>query len=185
MADKESDDEETGDDPSEEDEGGSSDGTSSKKRLFLIIGVALLLILGGAGAAYFTGMLEPLMSAESDAGHDAGKDATKSATKSTEVVFFDIPELLVNLSSPAGRKSSYLKIRVSLELGSHEDVKTVETVMPRIIDNFQVYLRELRIDDLKGSPGMYRLREELLTRVNAAVAPARVNDVLFKDMLVQ
>jgi len=57
--------------------------------------------------------------------------------------------------------------------------------MPRIIDNFQVYLRELRIDDLKGSAGMYRLREELLTRVNAAAQPAKINAVLFKEMLIQ
>ncbi len=58
-------------------------------------------------------------------------------------------------------------------------------MMPRIIDNFQVYLRELRVEDLKGSAGMYRLREEMLIRVSAAVAPAKINDVLFKEMLVQ
>ena len=58
-------------------------------------------------------------------------------------------------------------------------------VMPRIIDNFQVYLRELRVEDLRGSGGIYRLREELLARVNAASAPVRVKDVLFKEMLVQ
>ena len=57
--------------------------------------------------------------------------------------------------------------------------------MPRVIDNFQTYLRELRLDDLKGSAGMYRLREELLVRVNAAAAPAKIKDVLFKEMLVQ
>jgi flagellar FliL protein len=32
---------------------------------------------------------------------------------------------------------------------------------------------------------MYRLREELLARVNAAVAPVKVRDILFKEMLVQ
>ena len=57
--------------------------------------------------------------------------------------------------------------------------------MPRIVDNFQVYLRELRLEDLRGSAGLYRLREELLSRVNIAAQPAQVNDVLFKEMLVQ
>jgi flagellar FliL protein len=33
--------------------------------------------------------------------------------------------------------------------------------------------------------GLYRLREEMLIRINAAVAPAKVNDVLFKELLVQ
>jgi flagellar FliL protein len=32
---------------------------------------------------------------------------------------------------------------------------------------------------------MLRLREELMARVNNAVKPAKVNDVLFKEMLVQ
>ena len=57
--------------------------------------------------------------------------------------------------------------------------------MPRIVDNFQVYLRELRVEDLRGSSGLYRLREELLQRVNAAAAPAKVTDVLFKELLIQ
>jgi flagellar protein FliL len=74
---------------------------------------------------------------------------------------------------------------VSLELDSAADLPKLQAVLPRIIDNFQVYLRELRVEDLKGSAGMYRLREELLLRVNAAVAPAKINDVLFKEMLVQ
>ena len=41
------------------------------------------------------------------------------------------------------------------------------------------------LPDLRGSAGLYRLREELLVRVNKAAAPAKVSDVLFKEMLVQ
>jgi flagellar FliL protein len=40
-------------------------------------------------------------------------------------------------------------------------------------------------DEVRGSAGTYRLREELIARANAAVAPARVVDVLFTEMLVQ
>jgi flagellar protein FliL len=64
-------------------------------------------------------------------------------------------------------------------------VARLQAVMPRVIDNFQVYLRELRVEDLRGSAGVYRLREELLVRVNSAAAPVKVRDVLFKEMLVQ
>ena len=56
---------------------------------------------------------------------------------------------------------------------------------PRIVDNFQVYLRELRIEDLRGSAGVYRLREELLARVNTAVQPVKVKNVLFNEVLIQ
>ena len=58
-------------------------------------------------------------------------------------------------------------------------------MMPRVIDAFQTYLRELRPTDLDGSAGLYRLKEELTRRVNVAVAPSQVNAVLFKEIVVQ
>ncbi len=166
------------DEHDEDDEEGSSDG-GGKKKLFIIIGLALLLVVGGSAAAYFTGLLQPLIDMIAGDGKQAEEEVIAQ-----DAIFYDLPELLVNLST-AGRKSTFLKIRISLELEKPEDVPKVESVMPRIIDNFQVYLRELRVEDLKGSAGMYRLREELLKRVGAAIAPAKINDVLFKEMLVQ
>lgn len=162
----------------EDGEGGSSDG-GGKKKLFIIIGLALLLVIGGTAAAYFTGLLQPLIDMISGDGVQQEEEAIAQ-----DAVFYDLPELLVNLST-TGRKSTFLKIRVALELEKAEDLPAVERVMPRIIDNFQVYLRELRVEDLKGSAGMYRLREELLKRVGAAIAPTKINDVLFKEMLIQ
>ena len=90
----------------------------------------------------------------------------------------------MNLSS-TGKRTNYLKIKVSLELSKPEEVPVLQTLAPRVIDNFQIYLRELRTTDLQGSAGLARLREELLRRVNAAVEPIKVRDVLFKEMLVQ
>ena len=101
-----------------------------------------------------------------------------------KTVFFDSPEMLVNLNS-TGRRPNFLKMSVSLELMSDLDVIRVRDLSPRIIDNFQVYLRELRVENLRGSAGIYRLREELLARVNSPVRPTKVKDVLFRDMLVQ
>jgi len=148
-----------------------------RKKLIVFIAAPLLaLLLIGAGL-YFTGMLDRFFGAKSEA-HE------EKAAVPKQTVFYDLPELLVNLNG-AGRKASFLKMSISLELESQVDVARLQSVMPRIIDNFQVYLRELRIEDLRGSGGMYRLREELLLRVNASAAPAKIVDVLFKEMLVQ
>ena len=54
-----------------------------------------------------------------------------------------------------------------------------------MVDQFQGYLRELRMDDLKGSAGIARVKEELLRRVNVAAAPYKVRDVLLQEMIVQ
>lgn len=151
-----------------------------KRRLLIVIVVVLLLLTGGLAAAYFTGLLDPLLSMISGAGQSS--DSSEQMSGST--VFYDMPDITVNLNT-GERKPTFIKIKVALELENPEDTQRIESLMPRVRDNFVVYLRELRIDDLKGSAGMYRLREELLTRVSNAVAPIKVKDVLFKEMLVQ
>lgn len=156
-------------------------GLAQKKKLILFVVLPLLLVIGGGAGAYFSGAADPLLALFSGGKQQEDDHSTKALKPA---VFYDLPEMLVNLNT-AGRKQSFLKIRVSLELADPLDVQRVEQVMPRIIDNFQVYLRELRVDDLQGASGIYRLREELLSRVTNAVKPAKVNDVLFKEMLVQ
>jgi len=151
-----------------------------KRRLLIFAAAGLVLLVGTGGVLYYTGIVNKLVG-----GHKTeASEAEQHAAPAKPSVFYDLPDLLVNLNS-TGRKTSFLKISVSLELEQQEDVPKLAAVMPRIIDNFQVYLRELRVEDLRGSGGIYRLREELLARVNSAAAPLKVKDVLFKEMLVQ
>lgn len=153
-----------------------------KRRLIMFGGAGLLVIAATGGVLYFTGIAGKLLGSKPAETADASAPAPAAPPKPS--VFFDLPDLLVNLNS-TGRKASFLKISVSLDLEDQADTARIQAVMPRIIDNFQVYLRELRVEDLRGSGGIYRLREELLARVNAAASPVKVKDVLFKEMLVQ
>jgi flagellar FliL protein len=150
---------------------------SRRKGLLIGVGALLLLALTG-GVLYMFGVVDRVI------GHKPAEQEKVAEAPPPPAVFFDLPDLLVNLNT-TGRKASFLKLSVSLELNRAEDLPKLQAVMPRIIDNFQVYLRELRVEDLRGSGGIYRLREELLARVNGAIAPVAVRDVLFKEMLVQ
>lgn len=164
-----------------------SGGGGGKKKLFIIIGAVLVLLIGGGAGAYFAGLLDPLLGVKKEVAEGEGAESgDKQGPKGPAgpSVFFDMPEMVVTLNT-AQRKTAFLKIRVALEVARADEIPKIQAVMPRIVDNFQVYLRELRVEDLKGSAGMYRLREELLTRVKAAAAPAKVNAVLFKEMLIQ
>ena len=100
-------------------------------------------------------------------------------------VFVDLPEVLVNLSNAGTDRTQYLKVKVVLELSDQLLMQQIQPVMPRVLDAFQTYLRELRPTDLDGSSGLYRLKEELTRRVNAAIAPNKVSAVLFKEIVVQ
>lgn len=134
--------------------------------------VVLLLVIGGGGAAYY--FLFAAQPEEAEVAPEAPK----------VTVFYDLPDILVNLNS-SGRQASYLKLKIALEHNDPLAVTKLNELLPRVVDNFQIYLRELRPDDLVGSAGLYRLKEELLIRVNQAVAPIKINDVLFKEMLIQ
>lgn len=152
----------------------------SGKKLILFV-VLPVLLLGGGGAAV---MMSGIMGGSDAPPPPAAQGYTVDPNALPATVFYDLPEMLVNLNSN-NRRPTFLKIQVSLELTTQQDADHVKKMSPRIIDNFQVYLRELRIDDLRGSAGIYRLREELLARINMAVRPAKVKDVLFKEVLVQ
>jgi flagellar FliL protein len=70
-------------------------------------------------------------------------------------------------------------------MDERETLDSLPVVMPRIQDAFQVYLRELRASDLEGSAGLYRMKEELLRRINMEIHPREVTRVLFKEIIVQ
>jgi flagellar protein FliL len=153
---------------------------SGKKLVLFIILPALLLLGGVGGATWFFFLRGSAHTEEAQAeGH-----ADPHAPPTPAAVFMNLPEMIVNLDS-GGRRANFLKINIALEVAVATDVPRIEAVMPRIVDNFQIYLRALRVEDLRGSAGMFRLREELLARVNTAAQPARINDVLFREMLVQ
>jgi len=156
-------------------EGAEAEASGGKKKLFIMIGagVAVLLVLGGV-AAFFMGVFSP-KPAHPEAAH-------AEPVKTT--LYVDLPDMTVNLSSVDNR-ATYLKVKVSLEVSDKATVDKITPVLPRVLDAFQVYLRELRVSDLDGSAGLYRVKEELQRRINSAIAPAKVDAVLFKEILVQ
>ena len=154
------------------------------KKLIIIIAAVVLLLVGGIAAAFFMGFLDPVVEMVTGGEGETIEEEEEDPEAPKQTVFYDLQEMLVNFNSSGG-KSRFLKIRVTFELESQIAIKKIEKIMPRVVDSFQGYLRELRLGDLSGSAGLYRLREELLIRASAAAAPVKINDVLFKEILVQ
>ena len=151
------------------------------RKMQLVAVAAILLIAGGGGAAWFL-----LGGAESEEVADAHRPKPLQITQlpSENTSFFDVPDIIVNIQTPDG-SPAFLKLVVSLEVDQPDAQALIEPVLPRVIDQFQTYLRELRVEDIRGSAGVMRLKEELLRRVNFALAPLPVRDVLLKEMIVQ
>jgi flagellar protein FliL len=150
-----------------------SGGKTKKLVLFGALGLVLLASLGGGG--YFF-----LLNGKLD---QAGEE---KAPPKKPVGFLEMREMMVNLASDSGQdRTRLLKLKVSLEVKDPKLIPEIQPLLPRVEDTFQVFVRELRASDIEGSGGLYRLREELLRRVNYAVYPAKVEAVLFKELVVQ
>ncbi len=152
----------------------------SGKRLALFVILPVLLLGGGGAGAYFMEMLGP--SPGKEPVHAKAEESERPV--SAAALYYELPDMLVDLNSGSS-PSNLLKISIALEVEDEATVDRLHTVMPRVMDNFQVYLGELAFEDLSGSAGLDRLSEELLLRVNASIRPAKVRDVRFIEMLVQ
>jgi flagellar protein FliL len=150
-----------------------------KKFLMIAGGGALALVLALGAGVYFL-----FFSGPDDAHKPKMVGNVVLPLVPPTVVFYDMPDIVVNIQS-ADSTPVYLKVSVALELALPEEKPGIQVLMPRIVDQFQSYLRELRVDDLHGSAGVLRVKEELLRRINAAAAPYPVRDVLLKEMIVQ
>ncbi|MEZ5995114.1 MAG: flagellar basal body-associated FliL family protein [Hyphomonadaceae bacterium] len=178
----------------------------SGKKLILFIVLPAVLVLGGGGAAAYMLLFQGggEQHAEADAGeghgkaksgHGGGHGEEEGAGESVpgpagtmimqgdDVIFVTLPEILVNITGPDGRPA-YLKLKLTLEAPDDATVTALGEHIPRVTDQFNGFLREMRTDDLAGSAGAYRLRLELLRRVNLVIAPLQINAVLIEEMMV-
>jgi flagellar FliL protein len=149
---------------------------SGKKKLILL--AAPVLLVGAGAGLWFSGLASSLPGMK----HEAPKAMAEAAPPAPTYV--EMPQIVANLNAGA-RRTSFVKLQARLELSKPEDVAAFTAAQPRVLDLFQTYLREMRPEELRGSMGTFRLREQLIARASLAIAPARVVDVLFTELLVQ
>lgn len=153
---------------------GAAPRASKKKKLIML---ALPLLLSGIGAGiWFSGIL-------GSAPPPAAEAAVEAQPVNRQPVFVTMPDITANLNAPGRR--AFIRVKSQVEVAGPADAAALQAAMPRLVDLFSTYLREVRPEELRGSAGTHRLREELIARANIAAAPARVTDVLFVEILVQ
>jgi len=148
------------------------------RRLIVIAAAALIACGGGQPAPATPSEPGAAPAAEGEAQADA-------AAAAPDTFIFNLPTMTVNLNDDGATGDQFLKLTVALEVANEGGMKDIQPRIAKIIDAFQVYLRELRKSDLEGSAGIYRLKEELRRRINVAIFPAQIDGILFKELLVQ
>jgi flagellar FliL protein len=169
-------------------EGGEEEKKGGLKKLILFIGLAaVIVILGGvAGALMFLGggEEEVVADAEAEIVEDAPTDAEQAAAY---FEMYESPEFQVVTNIDDGGPNAPL-ISLNLVL-VYEDPELTELfaredVHLHLEDTYRDFIRTLRVEDINGSMGTFRLRAELLRRTNLVIAPARAERVLLTETLI-
>jgi flagellar protein FliL len=188
MADKEEEKEEKKEEGAEGEDGGEGDAKAkSRKKLIMIAAAAVVVLIAVGAGLFFSGILgggEKAAEEEVEVESEVVDGSVEQTPEELNSVYYELEGFIVNLRKVGGQPS-FLKMAVTLEVEGAENVVKVQSKLPVIRDTFQVYLRELRADDLQGSSGIFRLREGLLLRVNKVVYPIKITDILFREILVQ
>ncbi len=164
--------------------------------LLLIIGITSGIFLGPLLKSMFGGDhdKETTLSAnetknrstEQEESHNAEESATKKhPVDPSHIAFIPVPDVLVNLKTEKKARPIFLKVSIVLEVHDPKIKDAIEALKPKVVDQMQLFLRDLDIGDVTGANNLQRLRRELHMRVNNVISPHKVEDVLIKEFLIQ
>jgi len=150
--------------------------TPKSSKLPLILGLVAALLGGGGGFyAAYSGMLF----GDDSAGTPAQDEMTPDALP--DVAFVAVDPMVVSLSPAA--QGRHLRFRAQLEVPS-QYASDVESVLPRVVDVLNGYLRALETPDIESPSALTRLRAQMLRRVQIVAGPGRINDLLIMEFVL-
>lgn len=164
----------------EKEAGGGGGGGGMMK---IIIPVAALLL--GVGGGYFAGNSSGSKQVE-EAQALAPEPKGGEVAKDTNAMVGDMYKLepfVVNLNEPKG--SRYLKTTIQLEMSSPELKSELDRRSAQMQDVVLALLTSKSFQELQALEGKFRLREELLSRINALLVNGTVSRVYFTEFVIQ
>ena len=143
-------------------------------KLPLIIGVVLALALGGGG--FFAGFSGMLSSKSADS-----HEPPTVVDDLPDIAFVEIQPVLIALAREA--ENRHLRFRGHLEVNARHE-EEVMSLMPRILDVLNSYLRAVEVRQLEDPAALLRLRAQMLRRVQIVTGEGRVRDLLISEFVL-
>jgi flagellar FliL protein len=137
----------------------------------LIVGVVLAALLGGGGFFGVRSGLIPI----------PGKGGAEIAARPTPIAFVPVPTIMVSMGT--GQRTRHLRFTAELEV-PRVHASEVAQLMPRILDVLNGYLRAVEMADVEDRAGIFRLRAQMLRRVQIVTGPGRVSDLLVTEFVL-
>lgn len=144
-----------------------------RSRLLLLVSLLLAVVLGGGGFyATYSGLLLP----DADA-----QEAENQAAPLPDVAFVPVEPLVISLGP--GGSARHLRMASQLEVAPQHATE-VATMMPRILDVLNGYLRAVAVRELEDPTALVRLRAQMLRRIQVVSGEGRVRDLLITEFVL-
>lgn len=154
----------------------------SNKLLFIVLGVVLLLVVGmGGGLMMMWNKMSAINSQIVSAAE--AKEGKKNSPEMMIGPIMALDTFIVNLADPGGKR--FLRVTIDLELGNAEMQEEVKTRLPQVRDAILMVLPTKRFEDISGTEGKVALRDELLASLNGFLTTGQINNIYFKEFVVQ
>lgn len=133
----------------------------------LIIGVVAAAALGGGGwYATHSGLLS------------GGSAALRSA--GDDVAFVPVPAMVISLGPESPHR--HLRFSATLEVGRGMQAQASD-LMPRVVDVLNSYLRAIDVSQFDEPAALFRLRAQMLRRVQLVTGQNVVRDLLVTEFV--
>lgn len=156
----------------------------SKKLLMIIIGAAVAF-LAVTGLGFYV-IVSKISNIGAQVPAQGAAVETKAEHKSgLEPVgfLFEQESFIVNLADPGGKR--YLRVGISLEVPDSKKGDDLKNRLPQLRDAIILALSAKRLDEIHTPEGKAKLKEELITSMNALMKEEMVKNLYFKEFVVQ
>lgn len=140
-----------------------------KSRKGLLLGL-VLAVLGGAGAFAVTSGMLPL-----------GGGDTSAKPLAKEYAFVPIEPMTIPIGGSDERR--FLRFRAELEVDIARQ-REVQSMLPRVVDVLNTYLRSLSMADIEDPSSLLTLRAQMRRRIDLVVGGDAVHDLLVMEFVV-
>lgn len=141
---------------------------TGKSRKGLVLGLVLALVGGGGAFSVTSGMLS------------LGGD---SPVLMTEKDFAFVPLEQMTIPLMVSGEQRFLRFRGQLEVAAEKQAH-VESMLPRVVDVLNTYLRSLSLADVEDPTALLALRAQMRRRIDLVVGGDAVHDLLVMEFLV-
>lgn len=165
------------DDP-EEESGGGGGGGGLLKIILPLIGLLI-----GAGGGFYLGKTMTEKGVQEAAKLDPVAEAVSKDPNAMVGEMFKLTPFVVNLNEPQGNR--YLKATIELEMDSSALQAELDRRQSQLRDTVLSLLTSKSSKELQALEGKFRLRDELLSRINAMLVNGTVTRVYFTEFVIQ